>query len=272
LEYGSIDDDRQRRQAATTMSRKHQLGAFFLAVDSNDDFIAVTVDIPRTFMFPVIGTVSAELVGLATITLSASIIVWKGYRTYCHIRNYMKDKLKPLEIEQAKESPVKAKKWEKVNSTKLYDFIDSCKDAKKGLRKVEDPDTVAKRIERRNKIKEVEKVKPKGKLALSDDLLQNTRGGLKSGGLVNLVQKDVTAKNKLRDERRRTVAQDEGTPLLQKHRAGLRSGLGCGLDELVLKDAANHKNTSLDERRDLKDQDRKENIILDYRALLKTVD
>jgi len=172
------------------MSRKHQLGAFFLAVDKNDDFIALTVDIPRVFVFPWIGPVSAELVGLVTVTLSASIIMWKGYRTYCDLRNYIKDKLKPLEIEQTKESPVKAKKWEKVNSTKLYEFIDSCKDAKKGLKKVEDPDTVAKRIERRNKIKQVEKVKPKGKLGLSDDLLQNTRGGLKSGGLVNLVQKD----------------------------------------------------------------------------------
>lgn len=236
------------------MSRKHQLGAFFLAVNKNDDpdFITVTLDIPKTFDFPWIGTVSAELVGLVTVGLAASYIIWKGHRTYRSIRNFIKDKLKPLEIEQTKESPARAKKWDNVNSSnKLDEFIDTCKDVKRGLKRVEDPDTVAKRIERRNKIREVDKVKPKGKLGLSDDLLQNTRGGLKSGGLENLVEKDGAAEEKLVDERQRTVAQDVGTPLLQKHRAGLRSG---PKGKRHLKD---HQNT-------------KEDIILDYRAVLKT--
>jgi len=161
--------------------------------------------------------------------------------------------MKPLEIEQTKQSPVKAKKWDNktVNSTKLEEFIDTCKDAKKGLKKVEDPDTVAKRIERRNKLREEEKVKPKGKLGLSDDLLQNARGGLKPGGLENLVQKEDASEKSSDSERQWIAAQDKGTPLLQKQRARLRSG-------------------PKEERR-LKDQDMKENNILDYRAVLKPV-
>jgi len=162
--------------------------------------------------------------------------------------------MKPLEIEQTKQSPVKAKKWDNktVNSTKLEEFIDTCKDAKNGLKKVEDPDTVAKRIERRNKLREEEKVKPKGKLGLSDDLLQNARGGLKPGGLENLVQKEDASEKKLSDSERQCIAaQDKGTPLLQKQRARLRSGPK--------------------EERHLKDQDMTENNILDYRAVLKPV-
>jgi len=192
---------------------------------------------------------------LITVSLTASYMIWKGHKTYCNIRNYIKDKMKPQEIEQTKQSPVKkAKKWDSkaVNSTKLEEFIDTCKDAKKGLKKVEDPDTVAKRIERRNKLREEDKVKPKGKFGLSDDLLQNSRIGLKSGGLENLVHQKEDASEKLSDsERQWTAAQDKGTPLLQKQRARLRSGPK--------------------EERHLKDQDMKENNILDYRAVLKSV-
>mmetsp|Transcript_34494 Transcript_34494/g.70564 ORF Transcript_34494/g.70564 Transcript_34494/m.70564 type:complete len:242 (-) Transcript_34494:11-736(-) len=235
---------------------QHHCGAFFIALDKNDpDFITVTLGIPKTFQLPWIGHISAEMVGLITVSLTASYMIWKGHRTFCNVRNYIKDKImKPLEIEQTKQSPVKAKKWDNktVNSTKLEEFIDTCKDAKNGLKKVEDPDTVAKRIERRNKLREEEKVKPKGKLGLSDDLLQNARGGLKPGGLENLVQKEDASEKKLSDSERQCIAaQDKGTPLLQKQRARLRSGPK--------------------EERHLKDQDMTENNILDYRAVLKPV-
>jgi len=234
---------------------QHHCGAFFIALNKNDpDFITVTLGIPKTFQLPWIGHISAEVVGLITVSLTASYMIWKGHKTYCNIRNYIKDKMKPQEIEQTKQSPVKkAKKWDSkaVNSTKLEEFIDTCKDAKKGLKKVEDPDTVAKRIERRNKLREEDKVKPKGKLGLSDDLLQNSRIGLKSGGLENLVQKEDASEKLSDSERQWTAAQDKGTPLLQKQRARLRSGPK--------------------EERHLKDQDMKENNILDYRAVLKSV-
>ena len=234
---------------------QHHCGAFFIALNKNDpDFITVTLGIPKTFQLPWIGHISAEVVGLITVSLTASYMIWKGHKTYCNIRNYIKDKMKPQEIEQTKQSPVKkAKKWDSkaVNSTKLEEFIDTCKDAKKGLKKVEDPDTVAKRIERRNKLREEDKVKPKGKLGLSDDLLQNSRIGLKSGGLENLVQKEDASEKLSDSERHWTAAQDKGTPLLQKQRARLRSGPK--------------------EERYLKDQDMKENNILDYRAVLKSV-
>jgi hypothetical protein len=174
--------------------------------------------------------------------LTASYIIWKGHRAYRNIRNYITDKLTSSSdrIEKAEESPVKAKKWQALNPTKLDDFIDTCKDARKGLRRVEDPDTVAKRIEKRNKIRQEDKVKPKGKLGLSDDLLQNTREGLKSGGLNDLVQRDAAAasKDKIDDRRPQTssAAQDEKTPLLQ-----LKSRPESSLSSLVLRDAANRE-------------------------------
>jgi hypothetical protein len=224
-------------------SRRYQLGgSFSLTVSKDDaDFIAATLYIPKTIDFPLIGSVSAEVVGYVAACLTASYIIWKGHRTYHNIRDYITDKLTSSsdQIEEAEESPVKAKKWQALNPTKLDDFIDTCKDAKKGLRKVEDPDTVAKRIEKRNKIRQEDKVKPKGKLGLSDDLLQNTRGGLKSGGLNDLVQRDAAAaaaKDKIDDRRPQTssAAQDEKTPLLQ-----LRSRPDSSLSSLVLRDAAN---------------------------------
>ena len=223
-------------------SRRYQLGgSFSLTVSKDDaDFIAATLYIPKTIDFPLIGSVSAEVVGYVAACLTVSYIIWKGHRTYHNIRDYITDKLTSSsdQIEEAEESPVKAKKWQALNPTKLDDFIDTCKDAKKGLRKVEDPDTVAKRIEKRNKIRQEDKVKPKGKLGLSDDLLQNTREGLKSGGLNDLVQRDAAAaaKDKIDDRRPQTssAAQDEKTPLLQ-----LRSRPDSSLSSLVLRDAAN---------------------------------
>lgn len=224
-------------------SRRYQLGgSFSLTVSKDDaDFIAATLYIPKTIDFPWIGSVSAEVVGFVVAGLTASYIIWKGHRTYHNIRNYITDKLTSSsdQIEEAEESPVKAKKWQAINPTKLDDFIDTCKDARKGLRRVEDPDTVAKRIEKRNKIRQEDKAKPKGKLGLSDDLLQNTRGGLKSGGLNDLVQRDAAAaasKDKIDDRRPQTV-QDEKTPLLQ-----LRSRPDSSLASLVSKEAANRDN------------------------------
>lgn len=223
-------------------SRRYQLGgSFSLTVSKDDaDFIAATLYIPKTIDFPWIGSVSAEVVGFVVAGLTASYIIWKGHRTYHNIRNYITDKLTSSsdQIEEAEESPVKAKKWQAINPTKLDDFIDTCKDARKGLRRVEDPDTVAKRIEKRNKIRQEDKAKPKGKLGLSDDLLQNTRGGLKSGGLNDLVQRDAAAASKDKiDDRRPQTVQDEKTPLLQ-----LRSRPDSSLASLVSKEAANRDN------------------------------
>lgn len=220
--------------------RRYQLGgSFSLTVSKDDaDFIAATLYIPKNIEFPWIGSVSAEVVGFVVAGLTASYIIWKGHRTYHNIRKYITDKLTSSsdQIEEAEESPVKAKKWQALNPTKLDHFIDTCKDARKGLRRVEDPDTVAKRIEKRNKIRQEDKVKPKGKLGLSDDLLQNTRGGLKSGGLNDLVQRDAASKDKIDDRRPQTssAAQDEKTPLLQ-----LRSRPDSSLSSLVSRDAAN---------------------------------
>jgi hypothetical protein len=226
-----------------SMSRKHQLGSFFLAISKDDpEYIAATLYIPKKIDFPWIGSVSAELVGFVVAGLAASYIIWKGQRTYRNIRNYIKDLFAPLEIEEAKKTPAKAKTWGKTNPTKLDEFIDTCKDAKKGLRKVEDPDSVERRIAKRNKIRLEDKTKPKGKLGLSDDLLKNTRGELKAGGLDILVQRDAAAKDLSADERRRTfLIQDEQIPLLQNCQEGLlrSSGSGSSSNSLVLKDAAN---------------------------------
>ena len=82
-------------------------------------------------------------------------------------------------LEKSKEPPVKAKNWE-VKNGKLEEFIEGeILPMKQRLRKVEDPDTVEKRQAKRENIKQEQNKKGKGPLALSDDLLQNKRTGLR---------------------------------------------------------------------------------------------
>jgi hypothetical protein len=59
----------------------------------------------------------------------------------------------------------------------LYNFIDTCVETKKTLRKVEDPENARK--EKLKTIRQAQQAKPRGPLGLSPDCLKNSREGLR---------------------------------------------------------------------------------------------
>jgi len=161
---------------------KHPQGNFSFSVvnDKNSDSIYFTVGVPKILDVPYIGPTNIETLSLAAATCLVPCTFWSVRRTIKRIQQYNIARREEKErLEKSKEPPVKAKNWE-VKNGKLEKFIDNeILPAKQRLRKVEDPDTVAKRIAKREKIKQEQSKKGKGPLALSDDLLQNKRTGLR---------------------------------------------------------------------------------------------
>ena len=161
---------------------KHPQGNFSFSVvnDKNSDSIYFTVGVPKILDVPYIGPTCIETLSLAAATCLVPCIFWYVRRTVKRIKQYSIERREEKErLEKSKEPPVKAKNWE-VKNGKLEKFIDDeILPMKQRLRKVEDPDTVAKRQAKREKIKQEQSKKGKGPLALSDDLLQNKRTGLR---------------------------------------------------------------------------------------------
>jgi len=163
------------------MGKQHPQGNFSFSVvnDKNSDSIYFTVGVPKILDVPYIGPTSIETISLAAATCIVPCIFWYIRRTVKRIQQYAIERREEKERLESKEPPVKAKNWE-VKNGKLEEFIDNeILPAKQRLRKVEDPDTVAKRMAKREKIKQEQSKKGKGPLALSDDLLQNKRTGLR---------------------------------------------------------------------------------------------
>jgi len=161
---------------------KHPQGNFSFSVvnDKNSDSIYFTVGVPKILDVPYVGPTSIETLSFAAATCLVPCTFWYVRRTIKRIQQYNIARREEKErLEKSKEPPVKAKNWE-VKNGKLEKFIDSeIIPTKQRLRKVEDPDTVAKRQAKREKIKQEQSKKGKGPLALSDDLLQNKRTGLR---------------------------------------------------------------------------------------------
>ena len=154
--------------------------SFSVVNDKNSDSIYFTVGVPKILDVPYIGPTSIETISFAAATCIVPCIFWYVRRTVRRIQQYaIKRREEKERLEKSKEPPVKAKNWE-VKNGKLEEFIDKeILPMKQRLRKVEDPDTVAKRQAKREKIKSEQNKKGKGPLALSDDLLQNKRTGLR---------------------------------------------------------------------------------------------
>ena len=113
----------------------------------------------------------------------------------------------------------KAVKWESKSSNKLNEFINNeIKPGREGLRKVEDPDTPEKRKAKRDAIVEAENKKPKGKLGLTDDLLQNVRAGLRPS---TSMDDDDLQNEELANESNAKTSDDEAN-LSPKERAASR--------------------------------------------------
>ena len=161
---------------------KHPQGNFSFSFvnDKNSDSIYFTVGVPKILDIPYFGHTSIETLSFAAATCIVPCIFWYVRRTVKRIQQYTIARREEKErLEKSKEPPVKAKNWE-VKNGKLDEFIDNeILPTKQRLRKVEDPDTVAKRQAKREKIKQEQNKKGKGPLALSDDLLQNKRTGLR---------------------------------------------------------------------------------------------
>jgi len=164
------------------MGKQHPQGNFSFSVvnDKNSDSIYFTVGVPKILDVPYVGPTSIETLSFAAATCLVPCTFWYVRRTIKRIQQYNIARREEKErLEKSKEPPVKAKNWE-VKNGKLEEFIDKeILPTKQRLRKVEDPDTVAKRIAKREKIKQEQSKKGKGPLALSDDLLQNKRTGLR---------------------------------------------------------------------------------------------
>ena len=164
------------------MGKQHPQGifSFSIANDKNSDSIYFTVGVPKILDVPYIGPTNIETLSFAAATCIVPCIFWYVRRTVERIQQYTIARREEKErLEKSKEPPVKAKNWE-VKNGKLEKFIDNeILPMKQRLRKVEDPDTVAKRQAKREQIKQEQNKKGKGPLALSDDLLQNKRTGLR---------------------------------------------------------------------------------------------
>ncbi|KAL9184667.1 hypothetical protein ACHAXT_012637 [Thalassiosira profunda] len=192
-------------------------GSFSIGVKSDDDHFFVTVSIPRIVDLPYLGQTSLQAIGASAAIIAVPWLWWYGRRTARRWRQYISNKREArAEALRKAESPARATKWESKSHRKLDEFMsEEIAPARQRLRKVEDPDTVAKRVAKRERIKTEQAKKPKGKLGLSDDLLTNTRGSLRK--LEEASPKEPKEK------------KPEFSDLLQKSRSGLRQSADAPL-------------------------------------------
>ena len=166
-------------------------GSFFINVvndkNNTNGHVYITLGIPKIVDVPYVGPTTLESICLAAATCLMCLF-WLGKRTVRRLQQFVIKEEKRREddteteesIETKQEPPIKAKQWEVVKNGKLDEFINNeIVPAKARLRKVEDPDTVAKRQAKRDRIKQEAAKKPKGVLGLSEELLQNSRNGLR---------------------------------------------------------------------------------------------
>lgn len=165
-------------------------GSFFINVvndkNNTNGHVYITLGIPKIVDVPYVGPTTLESICLAAATCLMPCLFWLGKRTVRRLQQIVKDEKRREDdtetesIETKQEPPIKAKQWEVVKNGKLDEFINNeIVPAKARLRKVEDPDTVAKRQAKRDRIKQEAAKKPKGVLGLSEELLQNSRSGLR---------------------------------------------------------------------------------------------
>ena len=166
-------------------------GSFFINVvndkNNTNGHVYITLGIPKIVDVPYVGPTTLESICLAAATCLMPCLFWLGKRTVRRLQQFVIKEEKRIEddtetesIETKQEPPIKAKQWEVVKNGKLDEFINNeIVPARARLRKVEDPDTVAKRQAKRDRIKQEAAKKPKGVLGLSEELLQNSRNGLR---------------------------------------------------------------------------------------------
>ena len=167
-------------------------GSFFINVvndkNNTNGHVYITLGIPKIVDVPYVGPTTLESICLAAATCLMPCLFWLGKRTVRRLQQFVIKEEKRREddteteesIETKQEPPIKAKRWEVVKNGKLDEFINNeIVPARARLRKVEDPDTVAKRQAKRDRIKQEAAKKPKGVLGLSEELLQNSRSGLR---------------------------------------------------------------------------------------------
>lgn len=167
-------------------------GSFFINVvndkNNTNGHVYITLGIPKIVDVPYVGPTTLESICLAAATCLMPCLFWLGKRTVRRLQQFVIKEEKRREddteteesIETKQEPPIKAKQWEVVKNGKLDEFINNeIVPARARLRKVEDPDTVAKRQAKRDRIKQEAAKKPKGVLGLSEELLQNSRNGLR---------------------------------------------------------------------------------------------
>ena len=166
-------------------------GSFFINVvndkNNTNGHVYITLGIPKIVDVPYVGPTTLESICLAAATCLLPCLFWLSKRTVRRLQQFVIKEEKRIEddtetesIETKQEPPIKAKQWEVVKNGKLDEFINNeIVPARARLRKVEDPDTVAKRQAKRDRIKQEAAKKPKGVLGLSEELLQNSRSGLR---------------------------------------------------------------------------------------------
>ena len=164
-------------------------GSFFINVvndkNNTNGHVYITLGIPKIDDVPYVGPTTLESICLAAATCLMPCLFWLGKRTVRRLQLFVKEKRREDDtetesIEIKQEPPIKAKQWEVVKNGKLDELINNeIVPAEARLRKVEDPDTVAKRQAKRDRIKQEAAKKPKGVLGLSEELLQNSRNGLR---------------------------------------------------------------------------------------------
>ena len=154
--------------------------------NNTNGHVYITLGIPKIVDVPYVGPATLESICFAAATCLLPCLFWLGKRMR-RLQQIVKDEKRREDdteteesIETKQEPPIKAKQWEVVKNGKLDEFINNeIVPAKARLRKVEDPDTVAKRQAKRDRIKQEAAKKPKGVLGLSEELLQNSRNGLR---------------------------------------------------------------------------------------------
>lgn len=188
-----------------TMGKQNRQTQSAFSITHDSDHILITLAIPKVIDVPYIGPTTIESISVAAATIIVPWLLWFGRRTVRRFQQYIKERKKKAE---EPESPVKkAKKWETKNK-KLEEFMnDEINPARQRLRKVGDPDTVEMRIAKRKQIKTEQAKKPKGKLGLSSELLQNSRAGLRQGdapldSYLNLANKKGKEDRSIDDELR----------------------------------------------------------------------
>lgn len=144
--------------------RPLQRGSFTIGVrnDPSSDSVFITLSLPKVVHVPFLGAATIESIGVAAATCTVTWMVWFGRRTARRLRRLVAEYREGSSSADRRDSPVKAKKWDS-KSTTLDDFMNQeIAPARARLRKVEDPDTVEKRIAKRNMIKKEQAKKPKG--------------------------------------------------------------------------------------------------------------